>query len=94
MKATGIDLTKEIFDYNNSQYSSYIYFFTEDNGCRIFDLYSEDCIYVYNGILPFKKDIIKIINREEFEKEFGQYTFYDTVTYRVYWKNIGYSWNN
>lgn len=94
MKAIGIDLVKEIFDSYNPQYMYDLYFFTEDYGCRIFDFYKEDDIRTYNGILPFKKEVIKTITREEFEKEYGKYVFYDVNTYKVNWVYSGYTWNN
>lgn len=94
MKATGIELTKEIFDNNSSQYMYDLYFFPQDHGCRIFDFYKEDDIRIYSGILPFKKEIIKTITRDEFEKNFGNMLFYDINSYRVNWIYSGYTWNN
>lgn len=94
MKAKGIELTKQIFDNHNPEYYYNMYFYPEDYGCRIFDFYKENDIRIYNGILPFKREVIKTITRDEFEKEFGQYIFYDTLSYRVGWRNNGYTWNN
>ena len=94
MKAIGIDLTKEIFDKYNPQYMYDLYFFPTDYGCRVFDFYREDDIRIYNGVLPFKKEVIKIITRDEFEKEYGKIMFYDIHSYKVNWIYSCYTWNN